>query len=201
LGEGLLNYSFVNILYIKKGANLLTVKDQKEIKQKALQLFEKARIPLTEREKNEELKILECGDRDFYEIGLLFLTFINTDFYGGRYIIFLPNQFCPLHIHPDIPNAQGKIETFRVVFGQVIKYSATKAHDEIVIPVTAIELRDLDYKDHVILNAGDQSITNVEERHWYKGGPEGAISMEISTPLRHEEYDVWTDKTSYPKIY
>lgn len=180
---------------------MLTEFDQKEIKRNALELFEKAKIPLTEREKEEELKILECGERNFFEIGLQFLTFINTDYYGGRYIIFLPNQFCPLHIHPNVPNAQGKIETFRVVFGQVIKYSATREQDEIVMPITAPELRDLDYKNCVILNEGDQSMTLVDERHWYKGGPEGAISMEISTPLRHEEYDTWTDKTSYPKIY
>jgi D-lyxose ketol-isomerase len=180
---------------------MLNMTAQKEIKQKALQLFEKAKIPLTDREKKEELKIIECGDRDFYKIGLLTLTFINTDFYGGRYIIFLPNQFCPLHIHPKIPDAQGKVETFRVLYGQVIKYSATPEHDKLTMSINALELQNLDYKNYVVLNAGDQGLTIPEERHWYKGGTEGAISMEISTPLKHEEYDLWPDKTSYPRSY
>ena len=180
---------------------MLSIGDQKIIKEKALGLFERAKIPLTTIEKDNELKIVEFGDRDFYKIGLVMLTFINTDFYGGRYILFLPNQFCPLHIHPEVPNAQGKTETFRVLFGQVIKYFAKKEKDKTLIPINATELENLNYKDYIVLNPGDQSLTSTEERHWYKGGPEGAISMEISTPLRYEEHDIWTDKTSYPKVY
>jgi D-lyxose ketol-isomerase len=179
---------------------LLTISDQKEIKKQALQLFEKAKIALTDAEKTE-LKIIECGDRNFYEIGLLALTFINSEYYGGRFIIFLPNQFCPLHIHPHAPDGQGKVETFRVLFGQVIKYWATEEKDKIIIPISAPELRDLEYENHIVLNAGEQSVTKIGERHWYKSGPEGAIAMEISTPLKHEKYDIWTDKTSYPRAY
>ncbi len=180
---------------------MLSIGEQKEIKQKALQLFEKAKISLNDREKIEELKIVECGNRNFYEIGLVALTFINTDFYGVKYILFFPNQFCPLHIHPDIPGFQGKIETFRVLYGQVIKYSATLEYDELIMPINALELKKLDYKNYVILNPGDQSLTMTEERHWYSAGSEGAISMEISTPLKYEECDLWPDKTSYPRLY
>ena len=180
---------------------MLNLEKQKEIKQRALQLFEKAKIPLTEREKNEELKIIECGNRDYYEIGLIALTFIRTDFYGGRYIMFFPNQFCPLHIHPETPGLQSKVETFRVLYGQVIKYWASKEQDDKLLHLDALSLRNLDYKNFVVLNEGEQAITVPEERHWYLGGSKGAIAMEISTTLKNESTDQWPDKKSSPKAY
>jgi len=174
---------------------------QKEIRKEALNLFKKANIPLSYEEKIKELKIVEFGELDFYKVGLVFLTFISTDFYGGRYILLFPNQFCPLHIHPETPGLQAKVETFRVLYGQVIKYWASKEQDDKLLHLDALSLRNLDYKNFVVLNEGEQAITVPEERHWYLGGSKGAIAMEISTTLKNEFTDQWPDKKSSPRAY
>ena len=62
---------------------MLSEQKQREIRQKAILLFEKAGIPLTEKEKREQLVIVDFG-QDFWELGIVMMTTINAPRYCGR---------------------------------------------------------------------------------------------------------------------
>jgi len=180
---------------------MLSKEVQIKIRKKALELFKKANIALTNEEIKRELKIVEFGDKDFFKIGLVFLTFINNSFHGGRFILFFPGQYCPLHIHPEIEGSKGKVETFRVLFGQVIANYFPDDVNLTSISVSALELESASIpKISIILNPGEQYTVKPTVKHWYKAGPDGAIAMEISNPLK-DEHDIWPDKTSSPRAY
>lgn len=89
-----------------------------EVRKKALTIYEKAGVILTDQEK-ENLEIADFGLNDIYQTGLEIVTYVNTDRCCAKELVLLPEQTCPEHRHAPIPekNYIGKEETFRCRYG------------------------------------------------------------------------------------
>lgn len=71
---------------------MLDEKKQKDIRANAMEYFNKAGIALSEEEIINELKIFDYESVDFYTMGIVIVTFINTERYCGRFILFFPDN-------------------------------------------------------------------------------------------------------------
>lgn len=178
---------------------MLSEQKQREIRQKAILLFEKAGIPLTEKEKREQLVIVDFG-QDFWELGIVMMTTINAPRYCGRYILFFPGQSCAQHWHPDIDGKPGKEETFRVLWGTVYAYGEGENAGEIRAKIPAGHDAYYNHRRESVLQPGDQMTVRLHERHWFQAGPDGAIAYETGSPAR-DEYDLNDDPTLIGKQY
>ena len=73
-----------------------------EVKEKALALYEKAHIVLTQEEK-DNLEVADLGLGDIYRTGIEIVVYVNTELCCGKEMALLPHQTCPEHTHAPIP--------------------------------------------------------------------------------------------------
>ena len=158
---------------------------------KALQYFEKARIALTESEK-EHVEVADFGLNDLANTGLELVTYVNTSRCCAKELVLFPGQTCPEHRHPAVGGVPGKEETFRCRMGEVYLYvSGTPCPT----PAAGIPKGDEAYYTafhEIILRPGEQYTLAPDTLHWFQGGPEGAVVSEFSTSS-HDDTDVFTD--------
>lgn len=163
---------------------------QKQV-EKALALFQKANIVLTEEEK-EKIEVADFGKGMVNDIGLQLLTYINTDRVCAKEMALLPKQTCPEHKHVKTNGMPGKEETFRCRYGKVYLYvSGEKNTDSIKAKLPP---SDVTVFREIILKPGEQFTINPETLHWFQAADEGAVVSEFSTHST-DETDVFTDKT------
>lgn len=157
---------------------------------RALSFYEKAHIVLTDKEK-ASVEVADFGLGKIDTIGLELITYINTDRVCAKEMVLFPAQTCPEHIHVPTNGAQGKEETFRCRYGEVYLYvdgEGTADGIKAVIPDT-----DITVYHEVILKAGEQYTIMPGTRHWFQGGPDGAVVSEFSTHST-DETDFFTDR-------
>jgi len=131
----------------------------------ALGYFAKAGIVLTEAERRN-IEVADFGLGELERTGLQLLVYVNTERVCAKEMVLFPGQTCPEHKHAE------KEETFRCRYGQVR---------------LNVEGRD------VILNPGEQYTIYPDTKHWFRGGPEGAVISEFSTKST-DETDIFTDE-------
>lgn len=159
----------------------------------AYEYLQKAGIVLTAEER-ENIEIADLGLGEYRETGLALVTYFNDDKYCAKELVLMPQQTCPQHIHPPIPelNYMGKQETFRCRWGRVYLYvdGEPVANPKASPP----EKRKDTYTvwHEIILNPGEQYTIPPETWHWFQGGAEGAVVSEFSTRSL-DEYDLFTD--------
>jgi len=165
-----------------------------EVKEKTLELYEKASIVLTDSEK-ENLEIADLSLGDIYRTGIEIITYVNTELVCAKEMVLLPGQTCPEHIHKPMPDIEymGKEETFRCRYGIVYLH----VEDGIVTenPVAKPPAGDEPYysaSHEIVLLPGEQFTLLPNTWHWFQSGPEGAVISEFSTKSR-DEYDLFTD--------
>ena len=141
-----------------------------EAAKRALEYYAKAGIALTEAEK-AAIETADFGLGERAKTGLQILTYINTQRVCAKEMVLFPGQTCPEHRHVTSYGQPGKEETFRCRFGQV--------------------LLNVEGED-IVLNPGEQHTIYPDTRHWFRGGPEGAVISEFSTRST-DETDVFTD--------
>jgi D-lyxose ketol-isomerase len=173
---------------------MLSLEEQKKIKEKALRMFKKAGIPLSEDEKKNEITIVYFNNDKFYELGIVMVTTVNTERYCGRYILFLPGQSCAEHWHPDVDGNAGKEETFRVLWGTVYAYGEGEATKDIKAKIPPGKEKYFTVRKERILQPGDQWTLDLHEKHWFQAGPKGAVAYETSSAAR-DLNDLTTDPT------
>ncbi|BFL48591.1 D-lyxose/D-mannose family sugar isomerase [Lactonifactor longoviformis] len=167
-----------------------------EARKKALEFYEKAAIVLTDEEK-AAIEIADFGLEDLEHIGLILVTFVNTDRCCAKEMVLFPGQTCPEHCHGPIPELhyEGKEETFRCRYGSVYLYVEGEETSN------PLGKKPEGYEDtytvghEIVLHAGEQYTLVPNTKHWFQAGPEGAVISEFSTKSL-DEYDVFTD----PKI-
>lgn len=160
----------------------------------AIELFEKANIIINKQEK-KEIEIADFGLDDFEKIGLSLVIYVNTDRVCAKELALLPNQICPEHLHPAIPekNYPGKEETFRCRYGTVYLYVSG---DSVENPKATVDRK---YKDNftvwheIVLHPGEQYTLKPNTLHWFQAGEEGTVVSEFSTSS-YDECDIFTDK-------
>lgn len=168
----------------------MTRKEYNEQVKKALELYEKAHIVLTEEEK-ANIEVADFGLGMVNDIGLQLVVYINTDRVCAKEMVLLPYQTCPEHKHVPSYNMAGKEETFRCRYGEVYLYiDGEKNVDEIKGRLPKSEFTVF---HEVVLKAGEQYTIMPETLHWFQAGPGGAVVSEFSTRST-DETDIFTDK-------
>ena len=163
-----------------------------DIRRAVLDMIEdKAGFALTE---DERQRVIVVSFGDFYTSGAVAVDTVMHPRYGGRLIVFFPNQLFPEHWHPSVEEGEGKEETFRVLWGSVHAYGEGEPSDGVTEHIPAGKEAVFTAHNEVLLHAGDQRTIGLNERHWYVAGPEGAVAIEISSTVR-DEYDCFTDDT------
>jgi D-lyxose ketol-isomerase len=100
---------------------MLTKKQYREAQRRALEYMLKARVVLSEEEK-QNIGVADFGLSDLEHQGGQILTFFNTDRISAKVIVLFPWQILPEHWHPQIGNDIGKKEVMRVRSGEVYLY-------------------------------------------------------------------------------
>ena len=157
---------------------------------KALEMYERAGIVLSDAEKNS-IEVADWGLDMLDTLGLQIITYINTERVCAKEMVLLPYQTCPEHMHVPTAGRAGKEETFRVRYGKCFLYVAGEGKKDDIhgkIPPT-----DVTVFHEVILNPGDQYTIMPETLHWFQAGEDGAVISEFSTKST-DETDVFTDK-------
>lgn len=164
-----------------------------EYRAKALELFERAHIALTDEEK-ANVEIADMGLDDFENTGLSLVTYVNTDRCCAKELALLPGQTCPEHIHAPIAEISypGKEETFRCRYGSVYIYIAGEpcANPKVQPPQSTREYYTVSHE--IVLQPGQQFTMNPNTKHWFQAGKEGCVVSEFSTKS-YDEYDIFTN--------
>lgn len=170
---------------------MLTRKQHQEVCDKALPLFAKAGIILTEEEK-KNLEVAEYALGEVYRTGLELITYVNTKRVCAKELVLLPGQTCPEHRHPDVEGEPGKEETFRCRYGTVYLYveGEPAAHIAAAVPEGSEPYYTVFHE--IIMTPGMQYTLAPNTLHWFQAGPEGAVVSEFSTRSR-DESDIFTD--------
>lgn len=162
-----------------------------EARKRALELFEKAGIVLTQEEK-DHLEVADFGLNDVDRSGLELVTYINTERVCAKELVLFPGQTCPEHFHPPVEGEPGKEETFRCRWGEVYLYvPGTPTENPRTVPPSGDEEYYTVFHE-VILKPGEQYTLFPGTQHWFQGGPEGAIVSEFSSTSR-DDTDIFTD--------
>lgn len=161
-----------------------------EARAKALEMYEKAHIVLTDAEK-AGVEVADFGLNDLWNTGLQIVTYVNTELCCAKEMVLFPGQTCPEHRHAPLMEKgyAGKEETFRVRYGEVYLYVEGEAVDA---PKAQHPAGAYTVFHEVVLHAGEQYTIYPNTLHWFQGGPEGAVVSEFSTKS-YDEFDIFTD--------
>ncbi len=159
--------------------------------QKALALYEKAHIVLTEEEK-QNIEVVDFGKGMVNDLGLQLVVYINTDRVCAKEMVLLPGQTCPEHMHIPTNGMPGKEETFRCRYGKVYLYVAGEKNTDAI--KAKLPPSDVSVFHEIVLNPGEQYTINPETWHWFQAAEDGAVISEFSTRST-DETDIFTDKT------
>ena len=157
---------------------------------KALEMYEKAGIVLTEQEKNN-IEVVDWHLDQVDTLGLQILTYINTERVCAKEMVLLPYQTCAEHMHVPTGGQEGKEETFRCRYGKVYLYVSGEGKREDI----QAKLPDMEVSvfHEIVLNPGEQYTIMPQTWHWFQAGEDGAVISEFSTRST-DETDVFTDK-------
>jgi D-lyxose ketol-isomerase len=169
----------------------VSLQEYEGIKARALELFNKANIVLTEIEK-ENLEVADFGLNKIEDIGLQLITYVNTNQVCAKELALLPNQTCPEHKHPKRDFDDGKEETFRCRYGKVYLYvEGAETENRTTNPPQWDGNYYTVFKE-IILHPGEQYTIYPNTLHWFKAGDEGTVVSEFSTRSTDED-DIFTD--------
>lgn len=169
----------------------MTKKEYDEQVKLTLEYFEKANIVLTEKEKSS-IEVIDFDKGKVKEFGLQLLVYVNTERVCAKEMVLLPGQTCAEHWHVPTNGMQGKEETFRCRYGEVYLYVEGEKNTNKI--KAKLPESDVSVFHEVILKAGEQYTIMPETKHWFQGGPNGAVISEFSTKST-DETDLFTDKT------
>ncbi len=158
---------------------------------RAAEMLAAAGIVLTDEER-AGIEVAGFGLGNLEEQGLELITYVNTDRYCAKDLVLFPGQTCPEHLHPDVDGLPGKMETFRCRSGKVFLYVEGETTPRIQANVPAASEPHYTVFHEIVLHPGEQYTIAPGTKHWFQGGPEGAVVSEFSSTSR-DELDIFTD--------
>lgn len=171
---------------------MITKREYKQYRDKALKYFEKAKLALTKKEK-DSIEVADFGLHRTDEIGLELVVYENNNRYCGKELVLLPYQICPEHRHPAISESNpGKQETFRCRYGEVYVYVEGEPVRRPKAKVPADKKETFTVWKEIVLKPGDQYTIPPNTLHWFQGGKKGAVVSEFSSTST-DESDFFTD--------
>ena len=170
---------------------MMTKEELARRREQAIELIEKARLVISEKEKSE-IEIADLGLGEYEQTGLAIVVYVNTARCCAKELALLPRQTCPEHRHPTVGGQPGKEETFRCRWGQVFIYvPGEKTPNPKAKPPAGREDTYTVWHE-VVLDPGDQYTLVPDTLHWFQAGDEGAVVSEFSTAST-DENDIFTD--------
>lgn len=171
---------------------MLTAAQVQQARDRAARMLAAAGIVITPGER-AAIEAVDFGLDDFEHLGTEIVVYVNTERVCAKELVLFPHQTCAEHRHPPFDGTPGKEETFRVRTGVVYLYveGGQPTPDPKAHPVRA-ERGVYTARREIVLHPGEQFTVPPNTKHWFQGGPDGAIVSEFSTQSR-DELDVFTD--------
>lgn len=170
----------------------MTSQEYQKALKRTYSYLKKAAIVIRQSERRS-LEIVDFSLGRLEEIGLQLFTYINDERYCAKELVLFPYQICPEHRHPRQGKEPGKKETFRCRLGQVYLYVPGPKTENPQAVVPEDKKKTFTVWREIILTPGDQYTIQPDTRHWFQGGPEGAVVSEFSSHS-HDESDIFTDE-------
>ena len=154
----------------------------------AREYFKKAGIVVRD---DEAIEVVDWQLGQVETLGLQLCVYVNTDRVCAKEMVLFPYQTCAEHWHIPTNGMEGKEETFRCRYGKVYLYVEGEGKKEDI----KAKLPDFETSVYheIVLDPGDQYTIYPGVKHWFQGGPEGAVISEFSTKST-DETDEFTDK-------
>lgn len=170
---------------------MVTIAEYEKICQRVINQFNLANIVLSPAEQ-KSVEVTDFGLNCWADIGLQIVTYINSARCCAKEMSLFPWQTCPEHYHPTINGILGKEETFRCRWGEVYLYVPGPATGYMKAKMHDALQDTLSVWHEVTLHPGEQYQIEPGTKHWFQGGPEGAIISEFST-TSNDDTDIFTD--------
>ncbi len=169
---------------------MITNSEQREAQQRAATMMREAGIQILDAEINK-IEVVDFGLSQLSVEGVQVLTMVNTDRLAAKVLVMFPNQTEPEHWHPKVGDDPGKQETIRHIWGDLRFYveGPDTLREGFIVPGKD-EVYTL--RNEIVLQPGDQLTFEPYEKHWFQGGPRGAVLYSFSTTVR-DGLDGFTD--------
>ncbi len=170
---------------------MITREQAEKARKRALKLFKKAGIVLTEQEQ-QNIEVADFGLGELESTGLELVVYVNTERVCAKDLVLFPGQTCPEHRHPPVAGKPGKEETFRCRWGSVYLYVPGEPTPNPKAKPPKGREKWYTVWHEIELTPGRQYTLAPNTLHWFQAGPKGAIVSEFSTTSR-DEADIFTD--------
>lgn len=169
---------------------MITNSELREAQQRAATMMREAGIQILDAEINK-IEVVDFGLSQLSVEGVQVLTMVNTDRLAAKVLVMFPNQTEPEHWHPKVGDDPGKQETIRHIWGDLRFYvkGPDTLREGFIVPGKD-EVYTL--RNEIVLQPGDQLTFEPYEKHWFQGGPRGAVLYSFSTTVR-DGLDGFTD--------
>ena len=169
---------------------MISKSEQREAQQRAARMMRNAGIQIMDDEV-EKIEVVDFGLSQLSREGVQVFTMVNTDRLAAKVLVLFPNQTEPEHWHPKVGNDPGKQETIRHIWGDLRFYvdGPDTLKEGFVVPGKDEVYR---LRHEIVLKPGDQLTFEPYEKHWFQGGPRGAVLYSFSTTVR-DGLDGFTD--------
>lgn len=169
---------------------MISKSEQREAQQRAARMMRNAGIQIMDDE-IEKIEVVDFGLSQLSREGVQVFTMVNTDRLAAKVLVLFPNQTEPEHWHPKVGNDPGKQETIRHIWGDLRFYvDGPDTLKEGFVVSGKDEVYRL--RHEIVLKPGDQLTFEPYEKHWFQGGPRGAVLYSFSTTVR-DGLDGFTD--------
>lgn len=159
----------------------------------AAEMIAGAGFALTAHERSK-IEVADFGLGHLRVEGAQILTLVDSDRIAVKLIVLTPWQALPEHWHPRVGVDPGKEETVRVLDGRVCFYTeGADTFSEGRMPPGKETWYTL--RHETVLEPGEQIYCAPGEKHWFQGGPHGAVAFSFSSVAR----DV-LDEFSDPRV-
>jgi len=170
----------------------MKAKDIEKTKAAAVVLLRKARIAVTQSER-ETMEVADLGLGDLKRVGIEIIVYENNDRYCAKELVLLPRQLCLEHRHPRVNGRNlGKKETFRCRYGEIYLYVAGERTPRPKARVPRTYKAHLTVWHEIVLRPGDMYTLPPNAPHWFQAGDKGAVVSEFSSTST-DENDLYAD--------
>jgi len=161
----------------------------KAAKQAYFEMMEFYHYPIPAKLQGEDFWAKDFNLGLFMESGMAGIFWITDPKYNisGHEMFLLPNQSVPEHYHVATKDSAPKLEAWHVRHGWVYIYSKGEPTPGVEARIPSTH-RDCTFARHeIIVRPGEVArLSNPTERHWMRGGSDGAIVTEYAT---HHDHD------------
>ena len=169
---------------------MISKSEQREAQHRAGRMMREAGIQIMDNE-IDKIDVVDFGLSQLCIEGVQVFTMVNTDRLAAKVLVLFPNQTEPEHWHPKVGDDPGKQETIRHIWGDLRFYVAgpDTLNEGFVVPGKD-DVYNL--RHEIVLAPGDQLTFEPYDKHWFQGGPRGAVLYSFSTTVR-DGLDGFTD--------